>query len=79
MQPGYVFDQNFPCYGGSSMVVSIVGYDGDTFIVRNSWGTGFGDGGYFRISSPASIIGPGTCGILNRSFFPVIRYLNVTL
>lgn len=32
--------------GGHAMC--IVGYDGDTFTICNSWGPGFGDGGYCR-------------------------------
>jgi hypothetical protein len=35
--------------GGHAMV--FVGYDGDVFDVLNSWGTGFGDGGYFKVSA----------------------------
>ncbi len=35
--------------GGHAMV--IVGYDGDTFEVLNSWGTGFGEGGYCQFSA----------------------------
>jgi len=31
--------------------VAIVGYDTDSFIVRNSWGTGWGDGGYAYASN----------------------------
>ena len=31
--------------------VSIVGYDKDGFIIRNSWGTSFGDKGYTHISN----------------------------
>lgn len=30
--------------------ISIVGYDEDGFIIRNSWGSGFGDKGYTHIS-----------------------------
>jgi hypothetical protein len=34
-----------------SHAISIVGYDKDYFIVRNSWGTEYGDGGYVRCSN----------------------------
>lgn len=34
-------------YGGHA--ISIVGYDKDGFIIRNSWGTTFGDNGYCKI------------------------------
>jgi KDEL-tailed cysteine endopeptidase len=32
----------------------------DYWLVRNSWGTGWGEGGYVRI---AAVDGPGICGI----------------
>lgn len=31
--------------------ISIVGYDSNGFIIRNSWGTSFGDAGYTKISN----------------------------
>ena len=40
------------CYnGGTNHMVAIVGWDNATksWIVRNSWGTSFGEAGYFRI------------------------------
>ena len=41
----YVNPNTNPSIGGHEML--IVGYTGDSFIVRNSWGTGWGDKGYF--------------------------------
>jgi hypothetical protein len=35
-------------YGGHAVL--LVGYDDRGFLVKNSWGTGWGDGGYFRIT-----------------------------
>ena len=31
--------------------ISIVGYDKEGFIIRNSWGTSFGDKGYTKIKN----------------------------
>jgi hypothetical protein len=46
--------------------VNIVGlgneYGNDYFIVRNSWGSAWGENGYVRIS--ASVDTPGICGIV---------------
>ncbi len=41
--------------------VVLVGYDtpGGYWIVKNSWGTGFGEGGYFKL-------GYGECGVTNQ-------------
>lgn len=35
--------------GGHALCVT--GYDGDNFEIVNSWGSGFGDGGFFRMSA----------------------------
>jgi cathepsin L len=40
----------------------------DFYIVRNSWGSSWGDRGYIRIASTAS--GVGICGIQQISVFP---------
>lgn len=41
-----------PAIGGHEMV--IVGYEGNDFIIENSWGNGWCDNGYFRC--PASVV-----------------------
>jgi len=55
-----------------SLDIQIVGYDktGDTphYIVRNSWGTKFGDNGYLYVA-----IGSNLCGIANH-----VAWLSVT-
>jgi len=54
--------------------ITAVGYGHDSasnqdfYIVRNSWGSGWGDKGYIRIAATAS--GKGICGIQQISVYP---------
>ena len=73
MPSNFVIDENSPCRGGSSVAVLIVGYQDDYFIVKGSWGTDLGDNGYFRIKMSQG--GAGICGIMSRSFFPIVQNL----
>ena len=49
-------------------VVTIVGYADDYYIVRNSWGASWGEGGYIRVAS--GVEGTGVCGILTAGTRP---------
>ncbi len=55
--------------------VNLVGYGSengkDYWIGRNSWGTSWGEKGYFRIAR-SSQDGPGVCGILKMSSYPIL-------
>ncbi len=56
--------------------VLITGYGtdsllGDYWTVRNSWGSSWGESGYFRIAR-SSETGPGICGILKQPSYPKI-------
>ncbi|KAL5262145.1 hypothetical protein ACHWQZ_G007742 [Mnemiopsis leidyi] len=53
------------CSGGGHAVTN-VGYAPDYFIMKNSWGTGFGERGYFRIGRG------NVCGITNQGLIPTL-------
>ena len=59
------------CGTSTNHAVVIVGYDTRTspnyYIVRNSWGSGWGDGGYVNIGMAT---GAGICGINQRVGYP---------
>lgn len=42
--------------------VVIVGYTENAWIIRNSWGVGWGEGGYMRIKREKGM-SPGMCGL----------------
>ncbi|RHY55580.1 hypothetical protein DYB38_003964 [Aphanomyces astaci] len=45
-----------------------VGYDGQSYKIKNSWGTRWGDGGYIYLRANAG--GRGTCNVAEYVFFP---------
>lgn len=55
--------------------VNIVGYGEENgipyWILRNSWGTNWGESGYFRILRQTTS-GPGICGIMQLSSYPIL-------
>jgi len=55
--------------------VLVVGYDTDGknpyWTVKNSWGSKWGESGYFRIKRVSS--GPGVCGINQKASFPIVE------
>ncbi|KAG2431700.1 hypothetical protein HXX76_009200 [Chlamydomonas incerta] len=53
--------------------VLIVGYTDTEWIVQNSWGTAWGEGGYMRLRrDPDSLPGRNPCGLLNFVTYPVL-------
>ena len=70
---GGVFD-NTECGTNLDHGVAVVGYgnDGkqDYYIVRNSWGSSWGESGYIKIAAPGD--GPGICGIQMQPVYPQV-------
>jgi predicted secreted protein len=52
-------DESSDCSGSSNHAVILVGWDDDdgAWVMRNSWGTGWGESGYMRIAYNISLIG----------------------
>jgi C1A family cysteine protease len=57
--------------------VLLVGYgtdeiDGDYWLVRNSWGTEWGENGYVRLARTDKKVNAGTCGIALQASYPIV-------
>ncbi|KQJ91493.1 ervatamin-B [Brachypodium distachyon] len=69
---------NGPCGTRLNHGVTVVGYgeeegDGEKYwIVKNSWGKKWGDGGYFRMKKDVAGKPEGLCGIAIRPSFPLV-------
>jgi C1A family cysteine protease len=51
--------------------VLLVGYGVDYYLVKNSWGLSWGDGGYIKLgASPEFNNGDGQCGLLLEGSYP---------
>ncbi|KAF0708530.1 hypothetical protein As57867_006214, partial [Aphanomyces stellatus] len=57
------------CPGAQSdHAVIAVGYDGESFKIKNSWGAGWGENGYIRLARNGG--GSGTCNVVEAPSFP---------
>jgi C1A family cysteine protease len=51
--------------------VLLVGYGPDYYLVKNSWGLSWGDGGYIKLGlGPEFNNGDGQCGMLLQGSYP---------
>jgi len=64
-------DMNCPTEIDHAIVAVGWGQEGNTqyYIVRNSWGTGWGESGYVRIETST---GTGVCGINQYVYYPTV-------
>jgi KDEL-tailed cysteine endopeptidase len=64
---------DFNCGSNLDHGVLAVGYGNengkDYWLVKNSWGTGWGEKGYFKLKRD-DVDGPGMCGILLSASYP---------
>ena len=66
------------CYHNLNHSVLIVGYGHDEianldyWLLKNSWGTSWGEEGFFRLKRDMNTIGPGMCGLQIRPVYPTM-------
>jgi len=69
---GGIIRANAGCGTNLDHAVLLIGYGSEGgveyWLVKNSWGTGWGEGGYFRLESNGN--GAGVCGVQESSYVP---------
>ena len=72
------------CQPDGNHAVLAVGYGTDTrtgkeyFIIKNSWGSSWGEGGYARISASKNKFWRGMCGILEFPYIAFVKEVDTT-
>jgi len=68
--------QAYECGTSLDHAVNVIGYgsdsNGDFWLLRNSWGTGWGLSGYMKFAR-TDYDGPGTCGVLKQGSYPLVK------
>ena len=59
---------DFNCGTDLNHAVLLVGYGPDYWKLKNSWGSDWGEGGYFRLKR-----GKNMCGIADSASYPVFK------
>jgi len=69
---GGIIRANAGCGTNLDHAVLLIGYGSeggvDYWLLKNSWGTGWGEAGYFRLESNGN--GAGVCGVQESSYVP---------
>ena len=58
---------NKNCGVSPAHAVTVVGYDEESYIIKNSWGPSWGNDGFFRMQR-----GSNMCGIANHASVPIV-------
>ena len=64
----FIITNNPNCGTAPAHAVTVVGYDEESYIIKNSWGSHWGMGGFFRM-----IRGKNMCGIANHASVPIAK------
>jgi C1A family cysteine protease len=64
--PGILMDQT--CWADTNHAVAGVGYTPKYIVVKNSWGAGWGESGFFKLMR-----GWSNCGLYLRAQYPVME------
>ncbi len=56
--------------GDIDHAVLAVGYTANSIIIKNSWGTSWGENGYVELERGVS--GAGCCGVLSYLVYPIM-------
>jgi C1A family cysteine protease len=59
--PSYTGDEDDFCYTHVNHAVQLIGYTNSEWIIKNSWGTSWGDGGFGYIQRNSSLIYDSMC------------------
>merc|ERR1712176_193791 len=64
--------KDMTCTGSLNHAVTAVGYNADYILVKNSWGTDWGEAGFVRYMR-----GHHNCGLYLDSYYPQLEVTNV--